>query len=52
MRAQVVYGSDYYQHANDNIVSLAMIETKQAVENLDAILSVPNLLAFILGLRI
>ena len=49
MRAQLVYGSDYYQHANDNIVSLAMIETKQAVENLDAILSVPNLTGIYIG---
>jgi len=49
MRAQVVYGSDYYQHANDNIVSLAMIETKQAVENLDAILSVPHLTGIYIG---
>ena len=29
MRAQVAYGSDYYQHANKNIVSLAMIETNK-----------------------
>jgi 4-hydroxy-2-oxoheptanedioate aldolase len=49
MRAQVTYGSDYYQHANKNIVSLAMIETKQAVENLDAILSVPNLTGIYIG---
>ena len=49
MRAQVVYGSDYYQHANKNIVSLAMIETKQAVENLDEILSVPNLTGIYIG---
>ena len=49
MRAQVVYGSDYYKHANDNIVSLAMIETKQAVENLDAILSVPSLTGIYIG---
>ena len=49
MRAQVAYGSDYYQHANKNIVSLAMIETKQAVENLDAILSVPNLTGIYIG---
>ena len=49
MRAQVTYGSDYYQLANKNIVSLAMIETKQAVENLDAILSVPNLTGIYIG---
>ena len=49
MRAQVVYGSDYHQHANKNIVSLAMVETKEAVENLDAILSVPNLTGIYIG---
>ena len=49
MRAQVVYGSDYYQHANKNIVSFAMIETKQAVENLDEILSVPHLTGIYIG---
>ena len=49
MRAQVVYGSDYYQHANKNIVSLAMIETKQAVENLDEILSVTHLTGIYIG---
>ena len=49
MRAQVAYGSDYYQHANKNIISLAMIETKEAVDNLDAILSVPNLTGIYIG---
>ena len=49
MRAQVVYGSDYYQHANENIVSLAMIETKEAVDNLDDILSVPHLTGIYIG---
>ncbi len=49
MRAQVAYGSDYHQHANNNIVSLAMVETKEAVENLDAILSVPNLTGIYIG---
>lgn len=36
-------GGDYYAHANDSILTLAMIETKQAMSNLDAILSVPGL---------
>jgi 4-hydroxy-2-oxoheptanedioate aldolase len=36
-------GSDYYAHANSSILTLAMIETKQALSNLDAILSVPGL---------
>ena len=49
MRAQVAYGSEYYQHANKNIVSLAMIETKEAVENLDSILSVPGLTGIYIG---
>ena len=29
MRAQLVHGSDYYNNANKNIASLAMIETKR-----------------------
>ncbi len=49
MRAQLVHGTGYYNNANKNIASLAMIETKQAVENLDAILSVPNLTGIYIG---
>ena len=36
-------GADYFKHANDTVITMAMIETKQAVENLDEILSVPGL---------
>jgi 4-hydroxy-2-oxoheptanedioate aldolase len=36
-------GADYYQHANASILTLAMIETRQALSNLDDILSVPGL---------
>ncbi len=49
MRAQLIYGSDYYEKANDNIISLAMIETKEAVKNIDGILSVPNLTGVYIG---
>ena len=49
MRAQLIYGADYYENANNNIVSLAMIETKEAVENIDEILSVPNLTGIYIG---
>jgi 4-hydroxy-2-oxoheptanedioate aldolase len=49
MRAQLIYGSNYYDKANDNIVSLAMIETKEAVDNIDEILSVPNLTGVYIG---
>ena len=49
MRAQLVYGSDYHQKANDEVVSMAMIETKEAVENIDDILSVPDLTGVYIG---
>jgi len=49
MRAQLIYGSDYYDNANSEIISLAMIETKEAVENIDDILSVPNLTGVYIG---
>jgi 4-hydroxy-2-oxoheptanedioate aldolase len=42
-RVTLYAGQDYGQHANDTIVTLAMIETKEAVENLDAILGTPGL---------
>ena len=49
MRAQLVYGSDYIQNANSQIITLAMIETKEAVDNLDEILSVENLNGVYIG---
>ena len=49
MRAQLIYGPDYYKNANSNIISLAMIETKEAVDNIDDILSVPNLSGIYIG---
>ena len=49
MRAQLVHGSEYFVNANKNILSFAMIETKQAVENIDYILSVPNLTGVYIG---
>ena len=49
MRAQIVHGSNYFEKANKNILSFAMIETKEAVENLDEILSVPNLTGIYIG---
>jgi 4-hydroxy-2-oxoheptanedioate aldolase len=36
-------GADYFQHANTEILLIAMIETVEAVKNLDEILSVPGL---------
>ena len=36
-------GSEYSKHANNEILKLAMIETKEALEKLDEILDTPNL---------
>ena len=49
VRALLYGGPDYPQHANDTIVRFAMIETAQAVENLDEILSVEGLDAVYIG---
>lgn len=43
MRAMIYGGADYGTKANDTILSLAMIETVQALGNLDEILSTPGL---------
>lgn len=49
VRALLYGGADYAQHANDTIVTFAMIETAQALENLDAIMSVEGLDAVYIG---
>jgi 4-hydroxy-2-oxoheptanedioate aldolase len=49
VRALLYAGADYAQHANDTIVAFAMIETAQALDNLDAILSVDGLEAIYIG---
>jgi len=49
MRAQLIYGYDYYEKANDNVMSFAMIETKESVDCIDEILSVPNLTGIYIG---
>ena len=49
VRALLYGGADYPQHANDTIVTFAMIETAQALDNLDDILSVPGLDAIYIG---
>jgi len=49
VRATWYGGADYFKHANDTVIAMAMIETKQAVENLDEILSVPGLDALYIG---
>ncbi|HMO46229.1 MAG TPA: aldolase/citrate lyase family protein [Rubrivivax sp.] len=49
VRALLYGGPDYPQQANDTIVAFAMIETAQALDNLDAILSVEGLDAIYIG---
>src|SRR5512140_953382 len=49
IRALLYGGADYFEHANDAIVTFAMIETAEALDNLDAILSVEGLDAVYIG---
>jgi 4-hydroxy-2-oxoheptanedioate aldolase len=49
VRAGLVHGADYATAANDNVVVFAMIETAQALDNLDAICSVEGLDAVYIG---
>ena len=49
IRALLVHGADYPEQANDHIVRFAMIETAQALDNLDDILSVEGLDAVYIG---
>ena len=49
VRALLYGGADYAQHANYTVVRFAMIETAQALDNLDAIMSVEGLDAVYIG---
>jgi 4-hydroxy-2-oxoheptanedioate aldolase len=49
VRALLYGGADYPKHANDTIVTFAMIETAAALDNLDDILSVEGLDAIYIG---
>jgi 4-hydroxy-2-oxoheptanedioate aldolase len=42
-RSMNVYGPTYARNANDNVVAFAMIETRTALDNLEAILSVEEI---------
>lgn len=48
-RARIYGGADYAEHANDEIITMAMIETREALDNLDEILAVPGLDAVFVG---
>ena len=43
IRANVYAGEDYFENANQTVITLAMIETAQALENLEEIVTTPGL---------
>ena len=49
IRASIYGGSDYAKHADQEILKLAMIETKESLEKLDEILDTPNLDGIYIG---
>ena len=49
IRGLLYGGSDYGKHANDEILKFAMIETKEALDNLDSIMSTPGLNGIYIG---
>ena len=48
-RGRLYGGADYQEHANEEIACVVMIETAQALENLDGILSTPGVDAAYIG---
>lgn len=48
-RGQLYGGADYYPHADNEILTIGMIETRAGLDNLDAILSVEGLDGIYIG---
>jgi 4-hydroxy-2-oxoheptanedioate aldolase len=48
-RAALAYGRDYYPKANDEVLCIVMIETREAIENVNEILTVPGVDAAYVG---
>ena len=48
-RAAIYAGADYFAHANEQVACIPMIETKRALDDLDAILAVPGIDAVYVG---
>ena len=49
IRAVLYAGADYVAHANETILTIAQIETKEAIDNIDAIAATPGLDALYIG---
>ena len=43
LRANLYAGEDYFERANETVITLAMIETAQALKNIEEIISTPGL---------
>ena len=48
-RARLYAGADYFQHANEELIVLVMIETQEGLDNLEEIAKVPGLDGFYIG---
>ena len=48
-RAMLVYGADYVSKANDTVVTLAMVETAEALGNVEEIAKTPGLTGVYIG---
>jgi 4-hydroxy-2-oxoheptanedioate aldolase len=48
-RAMSIFGPDYINRANDHVITLAMIETVEAFENVEAIAATPGLSGLYIG---
>tara|TARA_B100000214_G_C23916210_1_gene603824 strand:- start:430 stop:1221 length:792 start_codon:yes stop_codon:yes gene_type:complete len=49
IRGMLYGGSDYGDYANDELLKIAMIETKEALDNLDAIMTTPGVDGIYIG---
>jgi 4-hydroxy-2-oxoheptanedioate aldolase len=49
IRGMIYGGSDYADHANDEILKIAMIETEESLDKLDEIMSTPGLDGIYIG---
>ncbi|MCB9944479.1 MAG: 2,4-dihydroxyhept-2-ene-1,7-dioic acid aldolase [Geminicoccaceae bacterium] len=49
IRATIYGGADYAKHANDEVLVIAMIETKKALDNVDEIMAVKGLDGLYIG---
>lgn len=49
IRVGLYEGADYYKQANEEVLSIAMIESREALDNLDSILDVDELKAVYIG---